>query len=485
MIMRHFFAFLIIFLFALNNVSAWSMEPSGSSDVVNTANDQSLIKAPLNPDFIKAALPSAYSPKKFGIQTITSVSAGKILGYKPSPHDLSHLKNPAGIGVQSADHTPLGYAPSYDLRAQSKLTSVKDQGDICGACWTFTALGSMESLLLPGESWDFSENNLKNTHGFDYGHCVGGNQDMAIAYLARWDGPKKDSDDPYNESSNSSPSGLTTQKHLQEAVYIPSRTSSADNDAIKSALINYGAVDSNMYWDGAKYNDPAYYYNGALTDANHAILIVGWNDNYSSANFSPAAPGNGAFIIKNSWGSAWGDGGYFYISYYDGNLARKTNTVYNVIQSASNYAGVYQYDTLGWTGDIGYNDSVAHMANIFTAIADNTLSAVSFYTNDTNVAYEVKVYGNVTAGQPVSGTLLTSASGSFANAGYHSVSISPSIVLSGQKFSIIVKITNSSYSWPVATEEPVGGYSSLATANAGESYVSEDGNVWEDITGIF
>jgi len=72
----------------------------------------------------------------------------------------------------------------------------------------FATYGSLESNLLPDATWDFSENNLKNTHGFDWSYCDGGNGDISTAYLARWNGPITETDDPYNASSGTSPSGL-------------------------------------------------------------------------------------------------------------------------------------------------------------------------------------------------------------------------------------------------------------------------------------
>ena len=55
--------------------------------------------------------------------------------------------------------------------------------------------------------------------------------------------------------------------------------------------------------------------------ANHAVTIVGWDDNYSKDNFLITPPGDGAWIVKNSWVSEWGDNGYMYVSYYDGSLS--------------------------------------------------------------------------------------------------------------------------------------------------------------------
>ena len=220
-----------------------------------------------------------------------------------------------------------GLPTSYDLRTQGKLTPVKNQGS-CGSCWTFATYGSLESSLLPGETNDFSENHLKNTHGFDWGYCDGGNGDMSTAYLARWSGPVNEADDPYNASSGTSPSGLSPRKHVQNVYMIPARSSSSDNDNLKNAVMNYGAVHVSMRWEGATGSSSAYwnnatyayYYNGSSA-TNHAVAIVGWDDNYPATNFSTVPAGNGAFIIRNSWGSGWGDAGYFYISYYDSKLA--------------------------------------------------------------------------------------------------------------------------------------------------------------------
>ncbi len=71
--------------------------------------------------------------------------------------------------------------------------------------------------------------------------------------------------------------------------------------------MKYGAVYSTMYWDLAYYqeNNYTYRFTGSLT-ANHAITIVGWDDSFDRNKFTQVPPGDGAFIVKNSWGRSLG-----------------------------------------------------------------------------------------------------------------------------------------------------------------------------------
>jgi C1A family cysteine protease len=236
------------------------------------------------------------------------------LGLRPVPIPGFHF--PKGF-----TYSPLGrtYASSFDLRTLGKVTPVKDQ-DPHGTCWAFAACASMESCLLTGESWDFSEDNLAYFHGFDLGYEHGGSTTMAAAYLTRWTGPVTEAQDPYNDGVHPDPSSLTVQKHVQNIVYLPPRSSCTANDDFKYALTTWGAVDVTMYWSDGAYDraTSSYYYHGPTSVGwNHAVAMVGWDDNYPASNFSPAAPGKGAFLIKNSWGTGWGDAGYFWVSYYD------------------------------------------------------------------------------------------------------------------------------------------------------------------------
>ncbi|MDD1655395.1 MAG: lectin like domain-containing protein, partial [Methanomicrobiales archaeon] len=419
------------------------------------------------------------------------------LGSIPSPVDKIHLKgkkitqelvqsagSPEEGGEGGGGGDIVGFPATYDLRTLGRVSSVKDQG-ACGSCWAFGSYGSLESTLLTGESWDFSEDNLKNLHGFDLAPCSGGNSDMSTAYLARWSGPVSEADDPYSATSTSSPTGLTVRKHVQEVYYIPARASATDNDNIKTAVQNYGALYSTVYWSSTYYNsvNRAYYYSGT-SGSNHAIAIVGWDDNYDRTRFATSPPGNGAFIVKNSWGTSWGASGYFYVSYYDAQIG-KDNTVFTA-EATTNYNRVYQYDTLGWTNSLGYSGTTAWFANVFTATASENLAAVSFYTPTPNSAYQVQVYQNPTSGPISTAGPATTQTGTIALPGYHTVTLAtPVAVTSGQKFSIVVKLTTPNYNYPVPMESPISGYSSQATSSAGQSYISSAGTSWTDLTSYY
>ncbi|MGZ4925793.1 MAG: lectin like domain-containing protein [Halobacteriota archaeon] len=437
-----------------------------------SAASPSLSEAPLNPEFA-----TWQQSRAAGVATQAKTTSGHPLGGLPAPVDLSYTK-----GERLSNLAQASYPSSFDLRTQGKVTPVRDQ-QTCGACWAFSTYGSMESALLTAETRDFSENNLKNTHGFDYGPCVGGHAWMSAAYLNRWSGPVDESSDPYNPSSGTSPPNLPAQKHAQNELWVPVRSSSTDNDNIKAALRTYGAVDTRLWWTDTAYNTAtaSYYYNGA-SQVNHDITIVGWDDNYARSNFASQPPGNGAFIVKNSWGTSWGKSGYFYVSYYDTVVGNLANVVF-LADPTTDYAKEYQYDPLGWVGSLGFGGTTMWMANIFTASASESLKAVSFYTNDVNAQYEVYVYTDPSSTSPTSGTEHTENAGTMATMGYHTVSLTTPVTLTPNgRFSVVVKLTNPSYAYPAVEERAESGYSSAATASAGQSFYSGDGAAWGDLT---
>ncbi len=449
--------------------------------------------APLNPEFVEYRNMMALESVSGDVVSSWGIYADGdryAVGLVPAPADLSGTWKVLLSGPETPE--------AYDLREEGLLTSVKNQGR-AGSCWAFASLASLESGLLKaeGETRNFSENNMKNLlsdrypEGFDLEHDEGGNRYMSTAYLARWTGPVNESDDPYNDISDYSPQGLPVQKHVQEVLFLPERSGPLDNDQLKRALLNYGAVYSTMYADMANYylagNYSYYCYNTGIRSANHAITIVGWNDSFNRSCFSPQPPGDGAFIIKNSWGESWGEAGYFYISYYDTKLGYDENAVFTS-ENPDNYDYSYQYDPFGWVSQMRYANNTAWGANVFTAGGNETLRAVSFYTTDSNTSYEVYVYKDPESGPINSTASELRESGEFTFPGYHTHELVSPVTLSpGQAFSVVIKFSNPEenpyeYSYPLAYEYPEYGWSTKARANPGESYTSPDGETWEDLT---
>jgi C1A family cysteine protease len=438
--------------------------PNSISKTQTTSISPSPQMAPVNPDFLK-------------YQTSNSNNNQTGLYYSPLEVPTSSYYTTNNFGTTT----------SYDLRSTGKLTPVKNQLN-AGTCWAHAAIGSLESNLLTGETWDFSENNMKNllspyySDGFDY--LDGGNAYMATAYFARWSGPVNESDDPYNPNTHDSPTNLATVKHVQEVVFIPERTGPLDNDNIKEAVMNYGALYTSMYMSNSApyYNSSnfSYYYN-ENSSRNHAVCIVGWDDNYDLNNFINPAPGNGAFIVRNSWGTGWGDDGYFYVSYYDTMFGSET-VVFNNAEPTINYNRIYQYDPLGWSTSLGYGSNTAWFSNIFTSQGNDNLLAASFYTPVPNVSYELYAYLNPNNWNPRSGQIIANKTGIITTQGYKTITFDSTVPLKlGDKFSIVIKFTTPEYNYPIPIEYPFDGYSSKATANLGESFISYDGISWSDL----
>ena len=429
-----------------------------------------LQQAPLNPAFVQAV----QARQEAAPQLVTPSGHG--LGWVPPPVDLSHN---AGRRPRDLRRAEEDLPSSFDLRTLGKVTPVRDQGQ-CGSCWTFGTYGSLESTCLPAQTWDFSENNLKDLAGFDLGPCDGGDDLMATAYLARWSGPVSETDDPYNAFSGVSPLGLPARMHVQNVYALPDRTGPTDNDAIKAAVMTYGAVNISMYWQDSSFDGTTngYYYSGK-TQPNHSVTLVGWDDNYDKSNFRPQPPGNGAFIIKNSWGTTWGDNGYFYISYYDtwaGGYARVFTA-----EPLSDYDAIYQYDPLGWVDQVGYGSDTAWGASVFHAQGSEDLSAVAFYNTTTGGSYTLSIYTDGD-GSPVSGNLAESQSGSLPEAGYLTLPLdTPVDVTPGETFSVVLQLTSPGYDYPLAVQYASPGYSSKAPSAPGQTFASADGQSWEDL----
>jgi parallel beta-helix repeat protein len=214
----------------------------------------------------------------------------------------------AASGIRILDSLPT----SFDWRSHNGhnwVTPVKNQG-MCGSCWAFAAIGAMEATFrvqsgYPDLTLDLSEQELLSCG--NAGTCEGGSSVSALYYI-KGNGITDEGCFPYVASDVSCSLCADydiRRKNIYEYVHVPGNT-----EAYKSALIEYGplvvGLDSGedfMYYTSGVYEPLEDIWDGTL---NHVVVLVGYNDD------------EGYWIVKNSWGSGWGEAGYGKVAY--GNL---------------------------------------------------------------------------------------------------------------------------------------------------------------------
>lgn len=402
-----------------------------------------------------------------------------------------------------------------------------------GTCWAFATTALAEIYMMknnPGLSADYSELHLAY---FTYNTVVdplgglesdyfyqgaskatlnmGGNVDAGMNTFARWVGVADESTADYQDdidtaiSSGLDPSiAYDSVVRLKNFYYENVTTEKETIDAEKhqgikqlvykygAASISYGALSSTSAAINSKVYDSKHYsyYNPSYIKHNHAVTIVGWDDNFPKENFSQTPPGDGAFLIRNSWADGKGTSiennmgynGYFWMSYYEPSFGAKS--VAGEFEETGAYDNNYVYD--GGYCNVATSDS--KVANVFTAHAkgaDNgeDIAAVSFETTNSNVNYEVKIYTDLEdVTDPESGHLEDIITGGTTYAGLYTLTPSTPIHVSkGDTFSVVVSLTKAGTTCGISKEFQYASDPAEVNAVSGQSYkYNSSSKRWED-----
>ena len=413
-------------------------------------------------------------------QTEEEPEASGILVQILTEQRKSEMKEAVLQGLQEDVELP----ESYDYREEGRSVPVRDQGRY-GTCWAFASLTALETTLMPEKLLDFSRDHLNFQNHYNFSVEEGGSYIMSVAYLTAWQGPVLEEDDPYGD--NRTEEGLRPVCHVQ-GVRMPD---AKDYYAIKQTVYRYGGVESSLYIDFTNPREESEYYSREHSSycytggelSNHDVVIIGWDDHYPAENFSKEVLGDGAFICQNSWGTAFGEDGIFYVSYYDTNIGNY-NVAYTDVEAADNYNVIYQSDLCGWTGQIGYNSDTGSFANVYEASEDQELQAVGFYATGADTQYRVAVIPEFQGSSSLE-TITYTQSGYLQYPGYYTIRLKETVSLKkGQRFAVAVQITTPGVSYPIAVEFASSELGNAVDLTDGEGYISSNGRSWERVEDV-
>ena len=409
--------------------------------------------------------------------TAAAGQAQRATGYLPPEFELPFVKPQA---PRAAPLTPL--PASFDWREQGLVSGVGDQGS-CGACYAFAGLENFQSKIYldGGGVFDFSENNIKECEPNQY-RCVGGNYWIVSNHLSTR-GTVLDACDPYYQSVVGCNTTCPTIKTLREWRVI-SEAWIPEPDILKAHILEYGPIFSAInsghgdYWYNEFTNyDGSYtlFYEGT-GNVNHAVTIVGWDDSLSHAG------GQGAWIVKNSWGPAWGGpcgygtgGGYFTIAYGSAKIGQATSYAYEW-QDYNPNEGLLYYDEAGVTYYYGYPPNLHAWGMCkYVPPEDVLIKRVEFWTVDEVTDADIYIYDDFD-GSAVSNLIASKLDLAFATMGYHSVELDQQVTLAGgDDVYVVLKLRDATFTKPLSYD-----YKIARTPKT--SYISSDGNVWLEFT---
>ena len=359
-----------------------------------------------------------------------------------------------------------------------------------------------------------------NTDNLNREPGVGGLAPIAIGYLSNGRGAVLESEMPFENNENliylseldkpvdtvvtetvTFPSVYKEYESNGKVIYTNGGSDSnlkiySDNDiknfrnAIKNHIVNYGAISAVTAGNEIQYYSnqdnlgasEAYFCNDESAIRDHAVTIVGWDDNYSRDNFKGAAKpkDNGAYICLNSYGTGSFKNGYLYISYEDVLIE---SYLYGIKSADSvNYQKIYQYNPTGENTSVGLtNISTGYIAEIFDRDSSK-IEELKYVGINLPTEMSLKIYVNPNGKSPILSDCTLVATTEKLSAGYHRIPIN-SIRLTGNEFAIVIEgkadTNRFDFSIEIAFDDSI--YSTIL-GNPGKSLFSTSGYSWTTLS---
>lgn len=453
---------------------------------------------------------------------------------KQTPKLVSSLLGKNRVALEnnvSATSTQSRYSLVDDLDMR-----VEHQG-LTSECWAFSLIKVMETNIAIStqsrELKNFSERHMDyatsktfldgiNPEGFNREIGKGGIPICGLAYLTNGQGAVLEANMPFENNENKinlSEIDKPVDTIVTDYVILPRINKRYERDSsgntisvkyynsagneytqeeltsarqmIKEHIVKYGAIATmtggnltEFYNNSDAFKATAYNCNLTTKVRDHAITIVGWDDNYSKDNFAEGAKPStdGAYIVLNTYGTESFDNGYLYVSYEDVfvedelyGICGTSNIDYDKLYQHDFYGGIYQIGSAqtnsGYYGTVFRKESNEdeYLNSVGITLADYT--KVEVYVNPTGDSFDQK------------NLQLVAAPDVTYSPGYHTIDFND-IKLSGTAFAIVVKQISDNSQFYFSIETSIDGtvYENVTSSNL--SYYSLDGENWKNLSTV-